>query len=359
LRATGSSPTTRRVSSKEWAVPGEEGIVPGEEGTSEMLDSLYGLLARAPEGLAREELARRALRLAGRGGPASALAAVTAEITRVLEADPRFRLEPPDRWRLATAACPGGGPFDPPAGTPLEALTFAVVDLETTGCAPPRDRIIEVGGAKVAAGRIVERYRQLVHPGRPIPPFVTRLTGIDDAMVDEAPPFAQVADAVRAFVDGCVVVAHNAAFDGRFLEAELAAATGCGLARPLLCTVRVGRRLLAGTLTRFNLDTVADFYGLGFDGRHRALGDAEVTALVLLRFLKRCREEGIATWGDLWRLTNSRPRAGRGLSRAGPAAGRGPSRAGPAAGRGPSRAGPAAGRGPSRAGPAAGRRHSS
>ncbi len=287
-----------------------------------MLDALYALLARAPEGLSREELTRRALRLAGRGGPAPACAAVAEEITRLLEADPRFRLEPPDRWRLATAACPGGGPFDPPAGTPIKALTFAVVDLETTGCVPPRDRIIEVGGAKVAGGRIVERYRQLVHPGRPIPPFVTRLTGIDDAMVDGAPPFAEVADTVRGFVDGCVVVAHNAAFDGRFLEAELAAATGHGLARPLLCTVRVGRRLLAGTLTRFNLDTVADFYGFGFDGRHRALGDAEVTALVLLRYLERCGEEDIATWGDLRRLTNSRPTAGRGRRQAGVATGR-------------------------------------
>lgn len=277
-----------------------------------MLDALYGLLARAPDGLSEEELTRRALRLTGPA--AGAPAAVTAEIARLLGRDPRFQLEPPDRWRLAIAACPGGGPFDPPAGTPLGALTFAVLDLETTGCAPPRDRIIEIGGAKVAGGRIVGRYRQFVHPGRPIPSFVTRLTGIDDAMVEGAPPFVEVADRVRAFVDGCVVVAHNAAFDGRFLETELTAATGCGLGRPLLCTVRVGRRLLAGRLPRFNLDTVADFYGFGFDGRHRALGDAEVTALVLLRFLERCREEGLATWGELRRLTISRPKAARGQS---------------------------------------------
>jgi DNA polymerase III alpha subunit (gram-positive type) len=109
-------------------------------------------------------------------------------------------------------------------------------------------------------------------------------------------------------VDGAVVVAHNAAVDGRFLEAELRASSGRGLERPLLCTIRMGRRLLAGQVARFDLDTVAGFYGFAFDGRHRALGDAEVTALVLIRFLAQCAEQGVRTWGALRRLTTRRAR---------------------------------------------------
>lgn len=284
-----------------------------------MLPSLYGLLAAAPDGLSQAELARRALRLVGTGGE-GVIEAVGVEVRRLLESDPRFRLEPPDRWRLAVAPVPGGGAFDPPGETPLDALTFAVVDLETTGCRTDRDRVIEVGAVRVSGGRIVERFQSFVNPGRRIPPFVTRLTGIDDSMVEAAPPFGAVADRVRGFVRDTVVVAHNAAFDGRFLDAELAAADGRPLERPLLCTVRVGRRLLAGLVPRMNLDTVADYYGFGFEGRHRALGDAEVTALVLIRFLERCREEGIGTWVDLRRLTTRR-RGARTASRAKPPAG--------------------------------------
>ncbi len=271
-----------------------------------MLASLYGFLAEAPGGLSQAELARRALRLAGPSGGETLVQSVSGEVRRLLEADPRFRLEPPDRWRLAVPPVPGGGPYDPPAETPLEALAFAVVDLETTGCRTERDRVIEVGGAKVSGGRIVERFQSFVHPGRAIPAFITRLTGIDDDMVEAAPPFAAVAEPLRTFVRDSVVVAHNAAFDGRFLDAELTAATGRPLERPLLCTVRVGRRLLAGLVPRMNLDTVAGYYGFGFDGRHRALGDAEVTALVLIRFLERCAEEQVATWGGLRRLTTRR-----------------------------------------------------
>jgi DNA polymerase III epsilon subunit family exonuclease len=276
-----------------------------------MLASLYGLLADAPEGLPQADLARRVLRLADPGVRSEVLDAVASEVGRLLAGDARFRLEPPDVWHLTTRPCPGGGPFDPPAETPLDALAFAVVDLETTGCRAGRDRIIEVGVAKVAGGRIVERWRQFVHPGRRIPPFVTRLTGIDDDMVLGAPPFGEVAGAVRDSLEGCVVVAHNAAFDGRFLEAELQAATGRGLERPVLCTVRMGRRLLADVLPRFDLDTVAGYYGFPFDGRHRALGDAEVTALVLLRFFEHCAGEGVTTWGEVRRLTTRRARRAR------------------------------------------------
>jgi DNA polymerase-3 subunit epsilon len=276
-----------------------------------MLASLYHLLAGAPEGLSQAELVRRVLRLSGPSRAGRMLDAVAAEVVRLLDGDCRFRREAPDLWRLAWPPCPGGGPFDPPADTPLDALSFAVVDLETTGCRAERDRIIEVGAVRVAGGRITERWRQFVHPGRRIPPFVTRLTGIDDDMVTGAPAFAEVAGALRGFLDGSVVVAHNAAFDGRFLEAELRAATGRGLDRPLLCTVRMGRRLLAGVLPRFDLDTVAGYYCFPFDGRHRALGDAEVTGLVLLRYFEHCAGEGLTTWGDVRRLTTRRTRPRR------------------------------------------------
>ncbi len=283
-----------------------------------MLASLYGFLAEAPDGLSQTELARRALKLAAPGGGEPLVVAVSLEIRRLLEGDVRFRLEPPDRWHLAVPPVAGGGPYDPPAETALDAITFTVVDLETTGCRAGVDRVIEVGAVRLTGGRVAERFQSFVHPGRTIPAFITRLTGIDDEMVDGAPPFAEVAGEVRAFVGDSVVVAHNAAFDGRFLDAELSAATGRPLERPTLCTVRLARRLLAGVVPRMNLDTVADHYGLAFDGRHRALGDAEVTALVLVRFLERCADEGITSWGDLRRLTTRR-RLRKRVSTGGPA----------------------------------------
>jgi DNA polymerase-3 subunit epsilon len=187
----------------------------------------------------------------------------------------------------------------PAPDSPLHTLEYLVVDVETTGrTAEGPDRVTEFAAVTVREGALAESFASLVRPGRPIPPFIVRLTGITDAMVATAPPFAALATEVSARMTGRVFVAHNASFDWSFVRAELLRTTGAAPDVPVLCTVRMARRLLSH-LPRRNLDAVSSYYGVSIAARHRALGDAEATAQVLLRMLEDLGREGIHTWGEL------------------------------------------------------------
>lgn len=193
---------------------------------------------------------------------------------------------------------------------PLHTLEYLVVDVETTGrAADETDRITEVAAVVVREGRIVDRFASLVRPGRSIPSFIVRLTGITDAMVATAPPFGEVAHEVASRLDGRIFVAHNASFDWAFIRSELERSTGVAPENETLCTVRLARRLLSH-LPRRNLDAVTHHYGVSIAARHRALGDAEATAQVLLRMIDDLGKAGIHTWGELQYWLN------RGTSRA-------------------------------------------
>jgi DNA polymerase III subunit epsilon len=196
----------------------------------------------------------------------------------------------------------------------LDALSYAVVDLETTGGRPLNgDRITEIAAVIVQRGEIVDVFETLVNPRRVIPPWITRLTRISWGMVKDAPPFDALCDKVLAVLGGHVFVAHNARFDWSFLNAELERATGRTLQGPRLCTVRLARMLLP-QLRRRSLDYLAMHYGVEIQNRHRARGDAIATAQVLIRLLAAARELGCATWQDLDELlltATRRPRRSR------------------------------------------------
>jgi DNA polymerase-3 subunit epsilon len=162
----------------------------------------------------------------------------------------------------------------------LFAPALAFVDLETTGTGAGVDAITEVGIVRVdadpdgiASPRVTE-WSTLVNPGVPIPPDIQALTGITNAMVRDAPTFAQIADQVAARTEGAVFVAHNARFDYGFLKHAFAR-LGCVFTARVLCTVRLSRRLFPDE-PRHNLDSVIARHDLTADGRHRALGDARV-----------------------------------------------------------------------------------
>jgi DNA polymerase III epsilon subunit family exonuclease len=174
----------------------------------------------------------------------------------------------------------------------LREARFTVLDLETTGGSPAADRILEIGAVKVAGGRLEESFSTLLNPGVPIPPFISSMTGIRAEMVAQAPSFLAVAEQVAGFIGDSVLVAHNLPFDMGFLNRELERNCGFILANPALCTVRLGRKLLPGLPNR-RLDTLAEHYGLTFAGRHRALGDAEVTARLLVKFIGLLEEMGM------------------------------------------------------------------
>ncbi|WP_243664885.1 exonuclease domain-containing protein [Rhodothermus marinus] len=176
----------------------------------------------------------------------------------------------------------------------LDAVSFVVVDTETTGSGPA-DRIIELAAVRVQGGRIVDRFATLINPGRSVPPFITRLTGITTAMLVGRPSADEVLPDFLDFLGDGVLVAHNLAFDRKMLEAELQRIGLPWPGNPTLCTLRLARRLLPG-LPAKGLDGLIRFYQIPVENRHRALGDAEATAHVLLRLLEEARRQyGIDT----------------------------------------------------------------
>ena len=166
---------------------------------------------------------------------------------------------------------------------PFDRLAF--VDLETTGTRPTRDRITEIAIIPVDHGVVGEPLQSLVDPGVPIPPTITRLTGISDAMVEGAPVFARLVDAVAARLEGRWLVAHNARFDAGFLRNAFRSA-GQVLTLRELCTVKLSRRLDRGE-RRHNLDALVSRHGLPVGDRHRAMGDCQALPALLARFVER------------------------------------------------------------------------
>ncbi|MDB5762343.1 MAG: ethanolamine utilization protein [Herminiimonas sp.] len=147
------------------------------------------------------------------------------------------------------------------------------IDLETTGANPTFDRITEIGIVEVDAGQVT-RWSTLVNPEMPIPSFIQSLTGITNAMVQQAPTFDMLAEGLLARLEGGLFIAHNARFDYGFLRNAFKQ-TGHSLRCQVLCTVKLSRKLFPDE-ARHNLDTLITRHNLAPDGRHRALADADL-----------------------------------------------------------------------------------
>lgn len=193
--------------------------------------------------------------------------------------------------------------------------TYVVTDVETTGSHPIEHRIIEVGCVVVRGGVITERIESLINPHQFIPPFIEQLTGISNAEVFTAPDEHQVLPLVAQLLSqpGAVFVAHQELFDWRFLAQGF---QRCGISIdqvPRLCTLRLARRLLPAARKK-NLDALSAYYGIRIERRHRALGDAEATARILLCLLEEVERSGIETLDQLLafqyqRLSRTLPKA--------------------------------------------------
>ena len=161
---------------------------------------------------------------------------------------------------------------------------IAVIDFETTGMSPAQGaRATEIAIVLLGAnGQVLDRFQSLVRTGAWVSPFITQLTGITNAMVAAAPDAAEVMQAAARFVGGAPMVAHNAAFDRRFWQHELACA-GLPAPHPFACTVLLSRRLHPQAPSH-KLGTLVDYHGLPRTGQaHRALADAEMAAALLAR----------------------------------------------------------------------------
>ncbi len=193
-------------------------------------------------------------------------------------------------------------------GVPLSEVTFCVVDLETTGGSPADDAITEIGAVKVRGGERLGSFRTLVNPLRPIPPYITHLTGIDDRLVSGEPAIEQVLPAFLEFFRGSVFVAHNAGFDFGFLNANCDVLDYPALPGPPLCTARLARRVVWPDVPNVRLATLANYFRTRTTPTHRALDDAEACAEVLHGLLDLGGRLGILTMGDLAEAVRARGR---------------------------------------------------
>jgi DNA polymerase-3 subunit epsilon len=185
-------------------------------------------------------------------------------------------------------------------GTPLVDVEFAVLDLETTGGSPATDRITEVGVVRVRGGEVTGTFHALVNPLMPIPPMITALTGITNAMVANQEPIEVVLPCLLEFLGDAVLVAHNASFDTRFLQAALHAHAYPPLESKVVCTARLARILLPrDEIPNVKLASLAHYLRAGTQPCHRAFTDARATVDVLHALLERAAGFGVLALNDL------------------------------------------------------------
>lgn len=253
-----------------------------------MLDNIYEFLKEEKSGLKASEIAHRFLKMVHISESLS-----QRVVSAILKEDGRFILSPDFRWR----AKEGSSLLD----RKIFSLSFVVVDVETTGQAPPEHRVTEIGAVKIEDGTVSGTFSSLVYPGRAIPTEITALTGISEEMVRHSPPWAFISPYFRHFLGQSIFVGHNASFDLGFINSEMKLGGDDLLNNEKLCTVKLARRLHK-ELPDHKLDTVAGHFEVSLEGRHRALGDALITAKVFLAFLARFKEMGLITLREVKEL---------------------------------------------------------
>ena len=166
-------------------------------------------------------------------------------------------------------------------------MDYVVFDLETTGLSPERDAIVEIGAIRVRGGQVLEEetFHSLVNPLRPIPFYVSKVHGLFDKHVRNAPTLGQVLPQFLEWVGNSPVVAHNANFDVGFIRVG-AEKHGLEWDPIQLCTVQLSRRAFPG-VKGHKLDDLAGRFGLSFIERHRSMGDVRVTAQAFVQLSQR------------------------------------------------------------------------
>ena len=172
-----------------------------------------------------------------------------------------------------------------------KADTVIVLDFETTGLSPDYgDRAIEIGAVRVENGKVVERFQALMNPGRRINRFIEDYTGITNGMLKDAPPCKEVMHDFADFINGYNLVAHNASFDKRFLDAELGKISR-SYSGQFACSMLMSRRIYQNA-PNHRLGTLVDYADIPTDGAfHRALYDSEMTTKLWLAMLDNISEQ--------------------------------------------------------------------
>jgi DNA polymerase III epsilon subunit family exonuclease len=233
-------------------------------------------------------------------------------LTSALQAESRLTYTADGRWIL-TDGMPGV-----PMVTDILLPKFVALDVETTGLKASSQRIIEIALVRFEDGIETARIDRLVNPNRRIPAYISKLTGLRDDDVEDAAPFADLAEEVVEFIGDSPLVGHNVSFDIGFVNAELQRARIGKLVNESIDTLTLATRLVPG-LRRPSLDRVAKAVGLSPRKIHRAGIDAEMTAQVALRLEKEARRQGVTSYDALKVLATSaerrkRDKVGRGRS---------------------------------------------
>ena len=260
-----------------------------------LADRLCALLERRGRPLEVGQIVQQVLRV--KGAPERLQRLLVAEI---VDTDHRLGWRARDLVGLQTPSW---------STATLENASFCVVDLETTGGRPGSAKITEIGAVRIEGLTIVDRFEQLVDPEVPIPAMITSLTGIDARMVAGQPRIGEALERFMAFSRGDVLVAHNAAFDLRFLNYERQRLGRGHFSQPALDTLSLARRLLRGEMKRFDLDSLSRWAMTRVRPCHRALADAEATGELLAMMLAMLVERGEGTVADALRF--SRPYSNR------------------------------------------------
>ena len=168
--------------------------------------------------------------------------------------------------------------------------SFTCIDIETTGLSPQYDDIIEVSGIKVENGKTVSTFSETINIGRPLPPFITALTGITDSELQKSNCAENVLTRFTTFVGGDILLGHNVNFDINFLYDNCLNKTGILFENDFVDTLKIGKRLLPH-LKHHKLDDLAAYYDIPPRTLHRALGDCEMTVNCYFKMLDDIEDE--------------------------------------------------------------------
>ncbi|HPR33402.1 MAG TPA: 3'-5' exonuclease [Prolixibacteraceae bacterium] len=168
-------------------------------------------------------------------------------------------------------------------------MMFAVIDIETTGGNYKSAKITEIAILLFDGKKIVRSFETLVNPECPIPPMITKITGISNEMVANAPRFYEIARQIVELTAHRVFVAHNVDFDYGFIRKEFAD-LGYSFRLKKLCTVQLSRKYFPG-LKSYSLGNICPYLGIKIENRHRAGGDARATVQLLSKILEKQNEK--------------------------------------------------------------------
>ncbi|MEJ6469630.1 PolC-type DNA polymerase III [Fusobacterium nucleatum] len=185
-----------------------------------------------------------------------------------------------------------------PKDKKIDDEEFVVFDIETTGLNSHTNEIIEIGAVKIKSGRIVDRYSQLINPGRPIPYHITEITSITDEQVANEPKIDKVIGKFVDFVGDAVLVAHNAPFDMGFIKRDIKKYLNIDYQCSVIDTLQMARDLFPD-LKKYGLGDLNKTLGLALEKHHRAVDDSQATANMFIIFLEKYKEKGLEYMKDI------------------------------------------------------------